>query len=121
MEAQVRRLLIVLTIILVLIGGVTGILSWSRHDYLQSRWVEMSARHQSEVEVCKRRLQKDCLEIFLAEKEAVSGYLISSYEAQDTMVASFAVAIGGPILLWSLFYLSRWIRTGRWRAKELGK
>lgn len=100
-----------------------AVAGFKNHDYLQSRWVELSEENQKELAGCitSGKDKKFCFEAWNAAENSIASYLNLSYVRLDAAISGILIALALPALLWISFFAARWIRTGSLRrSKESG-
>lgn len=114
MEAIIKRLLIVLAIVLGLIGSIVAANNYPLIEQFSTSAVrERDAAWDRYID-CEARKGTDCLEARQRAERDSDTLMTWRREALDTTRLGMCLVVAG-ILLWPLFYLGRWIFTGRLR------
>lgn len=125
MERIWFRLIVVLSIIGVLAGvpamyvGSLGVENWPKTGE------ELGAKNSSELKRClgdssQWEVAKECYDTYWrmwgwATKTESDGY----NNAVNLETAGLAAAVFMPLTLFAIFYILRWIATGRWRRERI--
>lgn len=123
MEQIVWRAVVAAALLGIVLGVPSMILGSRSQESMQALWLEASEKAGAENDAClevaggNAAAQGQCYEVWNSAYSSNSWMMTSSAQSGDAIVRGFLMAVVLPLLLFSAFFLLRWIGTGRWRRK----
>lgn len=122
MEQVIRRALIVLTVLLILTGGWATLMGTLGAEGSEGYLHATVEKHAKDLWACQADPQRyfrkiSCEDEFALKKDefrSIQADIQKDYQTQGIGISLLLVALA----VWPLFFVLRWISTGRWRKPE---
>ena len=123
MERIAWRAVVAVAILGVVLGIPAMYFGHNGHKSMQERWLEESkladVRHKACIAEARGNDVEEsiCWSTWSAEDSSNSWMMVASSRSMNTFMAGFLMTVVLPGLLFPVFFVVRWICTGRWKRK----
>lgn len=122
MEGIIRRALVVLTLGALVVGAFMGYFGYRGSMNYQDMWAKQYAIDTKRLADCDAaaKTQPDrnaCVDDMSDAYRAREPIIALQQSADREMLIGILVLLGDAFI-WPLFFLARWVFTGRWRSKK---
>lgn len=123
MERIAWRAVVAVAILGVMLGIPAMHFGYNGHKSMQERWLAESKSADISREACHAKANGNnveesiCWQNWSAQESSNSWILTASTRSMNTFIAGVMMAVVLPGLLFPVFFVLRWICTGRWLRK----
>ena len=123
MERIAWRAVVAVAILGVMLGIPAMYFGYNGHEAMQERWLAESKSADISRDACHAKANGNnleesiCWKTWSAQESSNSWMMVASSRSMDTFMAGLVMAVVLPGLLVPVFFILRWICTGRWKRK----